>query len=419
VAAHLDERSGDSRAQAVYALMSYGRSRAWSEPYRPAWLPKVRREVLQSLRSLPLPREQEYLTQDWGVLRGPEAIAPLEALLDLPAPRGAYDAADVWRMAVKRLHEVDSPKAEARLIAELRQPDTRLDAATAALLPPGSIAERTPALIDALAEAQRTGGDWHRIMDLLARYGSPKALGRMKAIYESQTEHCQPELLAYFLRVDPDYADRILHERPWDMHADPPPCANRWFGTTARIDMAPALEKFAVAYLMHSNVETKMQAAQALGKFGSKAAEAPLWNTLRYFHDWWKDRRAQIKEQPQNQYLEVELRNALARARNWLADEADLRTLAALCISDRCAMETDRDLQTWRAPMLVDVAAGWDGFRAAVAQYPGLASVEELENKLAQFPRGSRFLLRVHGEDREAIADRVMRFGASRGLMLK
>jgi len=37
-------------------------------------------------------------------------------------------------------------------------------------------------------------------MSLLARYGSPSALRRMRAIYESQTEHCQPELLAYFDR---------------------------------------------------------------------------------------------------------------------------------------------------------------------------------------------------------------------------
>ena len=29
---------------------------------------------------------------------------------------------------------------------------------------------------------------------------------RIKEIFESQSERCQPELMAYFLRVDPDYA---------------------------------------------------------------------------------------------------------------------------------------------------------------------------------------------------------------------
>jgi hypothetical protein len=383
-------------------------------------MPRVRTEVLQSLRAAPLAREREYLTFDWETLRGPEAIPALEALLDLPAARTAYDQIGIWRIAVKRLYELDPAKARARIAAELPRPDTRLDEATAALLPPGSVPDLTGDLINALGAAQRTGGYWRGIMALLARFGSPKSLERIKAIYESQTDRCQPELLAYFLRVDPPYADRILHERPWDMHADPPPCAIHWFGITSRIYMAAPLEKFAAAYVMHANVETKMQAAQALGKYGSPAAEAPLWDALRYFHDWWKDRRAQIKDQPQNEFLEVELRNALARARHWVATDSDLRTIASLCITERCAMETDLDLRAWQPPMRAEVwlNAGED-FRGSAAQYAGLASVEEMEAKLAQFPKGSRFQLQVNGAGRERIVERLTRFAAARGITLK
>jgi hypothetical protein len=30
--------------------------------------------------------------------------------------------------------------------------------------------------------------------------------------------------MAYFVRVDPAYADRVFHSHPWDMQAEPPPC---------------------------------------------------------------------------------------------------------------------------------------------------------------------------------------------------
>jgi len=51
------------------------------------------------------------------------------------------------------------------------------------------------------------GGNSPLEMTALAKYASPQALPRIRAIYESQRDSCQPELMAYFVRVDPEYAD--------------------------------------------------------------------------------------------------------------------------------------------------------------------------------------------------------------------
>jgi hypothetical protein len=305
-------------------------------------------------------------------------------------------------------------KARARIIAEMSNPRMRLNEGTVELLLPGTIPPHTDDLIQALAGAQGPGGgDWHQTMALLARYGSPSALHRVRAIYESQTEHCQPELLAYFVRVDPAYAAQTMRQ------PGPDRCTLRYFAVTARIYMNPALEKFISGYLTSPVVDLKMHAAEALGKYGSPAAAAPLWNTLRYFHDYWKDRREQIKDHPENEYLEVALRNAAARARNWLARDTDLRTIASLCITNRCAAETENDLAVWQRPLEIEV---WlnapEDFRGSVAQYAGLQSIQEMEAKLAQFPAGSTLRLRVQGPGREATAERLRQFAAKRSLML-
>ena len=160
-------------------------------------------------------------------------------------------------------------------------------------------------LIEALAAAQRAGG-WNvqLRMTALAKYASPKALPRVKAIYESQQESCQPELMAYFVRVDPAYADRVFHSHPWDMQAEPPRCTVMYFDRTPRIAMGPVLEKYMVAYLMHRTVNLKKAAAQSLGRFGSPAALGALWDAFRYFHDYWKGKAAELAQNGEGVGLE-------------------------------------------------------------------------------------------------------------------
>ena len=86
-------------------------------------------------------------------------------------------------------------------------------------------------------------------------------LPRLRAIYESQQNPCQPELMAYFLRTDPGYADAVFHRHPWNMQAAAP-CAWEYFSFTPKLRMHAVLEKYLTAYLMHGDVRLKMAAAE-------------------------------------------------------------------------------------------------------------------------------------------------------------
>jgi len=405
LAAHFHEKTTAFQGAALDGLLQY----AAVSPTPPDWLPALRQEAIREFPQISAERQRAYLAWEWAVMRVPEMAPVLDSYLS----RAGTGDPEGWRLAIRRLNEFAPAQAQARIVADILQPVSRVDDDTLALLPPEATRGLTPKLIQTLATAQKgPAGNPFLAARLIARYGDAASLPRIKAIFESQPDKCQPELFAYFLRVDPAYAGRILHRQPWDMHAPAPVCATHYFAVTARIFMSPELESFIAAYTMHGDVQVKMAAAESLGTYGTAAAEQPLWDTLQYFHDYWKDRPALLQQNVEGEYLEVALRNAIARGNGWLANAADLARIASLCISERCQHETANDLHNMQQPLGVQVEGG--SFR--VAQYTNIASLEALEKKLAQFPPGTTFRLHVSSPGRGEIVQRLQQFGAGKGL---
>ena len=351
-----------------------------------------------------------------SALRSPDMAPLFESVLDGWRPGDYYEAP---RAALKNLYEIDPARAQARIRTELGKDRTWLETSQLELLPASAARIPDDALIEGLAAAQRAGG-WNvdLRMSALAKYASPRALPRIKSIQESQQVQCQPELMAYFSRVDPAYADRVFHRQAWDMQAAPPPCAISYFERTPRLAMGPVLEKYMIAYLAHRDVPLKKAAAQALGRFGSPAARGPLLDAFRYFHDYWNGKESELTQNAEGVSLEVEQRNALSRAANWLATDADLRAIESLCISDRCRYETGQDLRAWQKPLRIELSGQSGGIRATVAQYYGIETVEALKQRLAQFPKGTEFVLAAVGGGVEGAAADIRKYAAARGLVI-
>jgi hypothetical protein len=199
------------------------------------------------------------------------------------------------------------------------------------------------------------------------------------------------------------------------MHAAPPRGTLQIFNRTAPLAMNAALERYIGAYLMHEDVFLKSTAAKTLARYGSPAALPGLWAAFRYFHDYWKGKGPELEKLGQGVGLEVDLRDAIARGRGWLANETDLRLIESLCTSGRCIQETRQDLEAWKPPMRIDVYPQASGINGKVGQYYALDTVAALEAKLAQFPRGAHFVL--YGPPGKLSAD-IIRFGAEKGLTI-
>ena len=398
LAASLRPREGVGKGAAILCLLEYVQSLQNNSEARaalPAWMPELRKVAADSYFQVPFYMRGSMIGGGyWHLLRGPEMMPVIRAILE--ARVVDYNDQQNWNQALRRLYEVDPAEGRNRLLAELRNPETRIDEGTLALLPPDSVSGMDNELIDTLAEAQRRpAGNARMAMLMIARYASPRALPRLRAIYESQQNPCQPELMAYFLRTDPGYADAVFHRHPWDMQAAAP-CAWEYFSFTPKLRMHAVLEKYLTAYLMHGDVRLKMAAAESLGKYGSPTAQGALWEAFRYFHNFWKDRRGEVGETPANEMLESALRTAIARGRNWIVGEADLRMMESLCITQRCTWETREDLQASKPPLRVNLWGDAEDVHASVAQYSGL-TLEELKRKLAQFPKGTPFELDYRG----------------------
>ncbi|MDE3165701.1 MAG: hypothetical protein KGN36_07845, partial [Acidobacteriota bacterium] len=377
----------------------------------PVWIPALAAEFVRSYPSVEVPRQRYLLDLFTAAVRTPDVAPLLERVLDAWKPGNYYEAT---QSAIRGLNAIDPARAQARLRAELTRPQTWLDRAELEMLPPSAVPPMDDALIAALAADQRPGG-WNPQLRMaaLARYGTRAALPRVRAIYESQQEKCQPELLAYFVRFDPPYAGRVFHSHPWDMQAPPPRCTVQIFMRTAPLAMSPELEQYMAAYLMHSDVFVKTTAARMLGRYGSPTALPALWDALRYFRDWWKGRESELAGNGEGVALEAALRNAIARGRNWVTLPPDLRLIQTLCSSEQCRSETRSDLLEWEGTPRIRLSQGMGG-GARVAQYGDLEDLAAVEAKLAQFPRGTKFTRDATGPD----ADSLRRFAAAHGLVL-
>ena len=359
----------------------------------PAWIPILITEFARSFADIEEGRKQYLLDMFSATLRSPAIVPLLERVLDTWKPGGSYQPVQT---TIRALSGIDQTRAQARLRAELTRSQTWLDVEQLDLLPVTAVPPMDDALMEAAAESLRPPGWNPRLrMAALARYGTAAALPRVRSLFESQPGACQPELLAYFVRVDPAYADRIFTSHPWDMHAMPPRCTIQYFERTPKLAMSPGLERYLSAYLMHSDVHLKTMAARTLGRYGTPAVLPKLWETLRYFREWWNGKGPELEKNGEAIALEVELRNAIARGRGWLATEVELRQVAALCSSQWCAGETTADLREWEETLRVQLAQGQN----RVAQYRNLETLADLEAKLKQFPTGTRFVVSGAGPE--------------------
>jgi DNA-binding GntR family transcriptional regulator len=350
LAGSLARKQPEVRMAALQALLEYIRQKQAADPPlpEPAWARDFYREFARAYGRADT--HWSFLLNMFASTAPAETVVPfLESVLNAWKPGDYYEAA---HSAIRSLHRLDRARAHARLLAELTKPQTWLDSQLIPLLPPSAVPAMDDALIRALADAQRDGG-WNPQLRTaaLAKYATPKALERIKAIHESQQDECQPELMAYFVRVDPAFADRLLQSQISDMHAPAPPCTTQYFARTAPLAMHPVFEKYIAAYLNHGTVMVKMLATRALGNYGSPVAREPLWAAYRYFHEYWKGKKTALEENGEGVVLEVELRNALSRGANWRTSEAELHTIESLCISDQCLSETQGDLRASQPPL--------------------------------------------------------------------
>jgi len=315
-------------------------------------------------------------------------------------------------IALRRLYELSPEEGRRLIFEEIRRPKLRVGIDVLRSLPDETVPELNAVLLDKLGKARREGSwDTRDEAELIERYATDEISLQVKTIYEAgglNDPNCrtQPALVAYFLRVAPslggEYLKKALGTRPtWF-----PRCYERLLKGVADLHMSPEVEEVATAALEDENSEVVSQAASVLSEYGSADAEKALWKRFEKWHEAMQSRsKPEEKFSVDEERIEKALSEALSSGQAWLSDPEKLKRVRDLCLSDNARQEVEGVITNWDPQVYVNTTPFFDDEtpRFGVANRE-IKSLNQLKDKLLQFPGGTLFKLKIapNGDDQLA-----------------
>ena len=252
---------------------------------------------------------------------------------------------------------------------------------------------------------------------LVGRYATNAVLSQIKAAYVARQGgwDCKAEdgFVLYFLRVDPDYGVKRLQQAP-------SVCMTKSIPAVIRMKRWREVQPTIIANMSAPDLNRARQAAGTLALYGDAAAEEAMWQRLKAFHDQWAERtnRANTpKDASEAMDFQYGIVVAIGHAQAWLLTNEHVTELENLTLG-----QTRDNVKPWHwtPPIEVSLNLLFDGkLQSNVHQYHP-TDVNALRSKLAQYPSGTTFHVRLFGQ-REKLASVIQSIqdvAADHGLML-
>ena len=330
----VEQKQGAAKAISIKTLLD-----SMSAESVPATL---RSEIAALFPQLPASQQSELLDYQWKKIDAPEMIPVLRQIYET-APQSRYPENPLFASAVERLYELDTNRTRTLLLEEMKRPDPRLPYHTLAMLPDATLPELDATLLDHL---QHKGG--RPAEELIARYSTKSILDSVKDYYAKRDAEmksrvttnpniaapaCEPPLVAYFLRVDPAWGEKVLRQSLAERGYTMGRCWLGIIGQTAVYESGHVWESVAIDALQDPAVPVKIDAVKSLAQYGSPSAKPAIFDAFRYWHQWWENRGDQNDE---SRRLEQAFVEATTRPKNWTPVDADLATIRDLCLTAGC-----------------------------------------------------------------------------------
>lgn len=400
----------NKRGKALTISLGSAVSEAWDGQDLPKELmDRLVNQLFAAFDQLPLNEQNILLDSRWEKIKSP-ALVPLlkrraELFQDFPEMREskAYDSLQLSASALLRWYEMDPDGARPAIINEIMRPRPRYNARVLGVLPDETLPEVDAALAEHfLASEDLDAGD--NLASLIERYASEAILPQIVEKLDGHNGRwacaIQEPILAYVLRVNPAIARPRIEKAVAARGKEYSACNRALFSAVAPLHYDPILEELAIRSLNDPDPEVAISAAAMLGRHGSPAAESALWERYGSWCARWAGHESQLKastidglgEGFYQRALGETLMRALATGQSWLSDKAYLQRLSRLTTVPTIREELERDLKAWDGPAFsIDVQITSRYFSGRVAQYE-LQSMDNLKNKLGQFPSGSKFV---------------------------
>jgi len=403
------------RGKALSISLSTALSQAWDLNALPQQATdKLAGQLVSMFEQLPLNEQNTLLSFRWDKIKSP-ALLPIlkryaQSYRDFPEMReaNAYNSLQLSAAALQRWYELDPAGARPAIITEITRPRPRFGARVLGLLPDKTLPEVDFALAEHLVASDDLDVE-SNLASLIARYATDAILPQITEKLDPRigTWACaiQNPILAYILRVSPVSARPRLEKAIAARGEGFSACNHSLFQLVSEIQYDPLLEEIGIKSLDDPDPEVAMSAATMLGNFGSPAAESALWQRYASWSAQWAGREPELditfaeglNEKVYQLGLGLNLMRALATGKAWLSDKTELQRLSQLTKVRRIQQQLDSFLKIWEDQPLtifLDDGSSWARFHARVAQYE-FNSKDALEQKLTQFPPGTKFLLSI------------------------
>lgn len=410
--AALPAKRGDAQVQSLLTLLAnptFAKSNNSNEPsIQQTFAPPVIAAVAANFDRFPEQSKQWMLDQSWHLIRSPQM---------LPVVRREAEAGN--GQALLRWLELDPAAATAFIRQEivrsvprfssfyLRLPDESL---------PGQEKEIAANFVALTKEP-----DLAHAATLLHRYATREVLAMVLPFIDAQIANwscaVKEPVLAYLMKVSPDDAEPrveqtvkgVGHGR-W--------CTNTIFTELGFLEPSPVLERFAMAEI-EANGPLARDAADYLRMYGSAAAKPFVWKEFVRWHEQFVASGAEKRmhgNPPANEDYQLSvlvntLAEAFTRAEGWVITPDEARRVqqvqGAPAVPSNCTSNCGALLGTGPEPgdywIYSGVNEAWlrkqspmEYLNPAEDRYYMLnqyrcANMKALEQKLLQFPQGSKF----------------------------
>ena len=397
-------------------------------------------EVLAaSLKDLPAEKQLMELQYSWDLLRSAGLLPILELLAETPQKNpGSNESSGYWTrelksVALQRWFELDPEGAHEEALRQIGSPDPSLTADSLAFLPK----EKLPQFESLWADAFMATDDYQRetvFASLMARFGTGSEVAKVQEKANAKVGEwacaSQGAALAYLVEFDPVSARPLVERAVKERGKGKTACNRSVFQDISLYVTDPILSDVALEALDDPDPQITMDALIYLMSYGDKSVEQPVWNRYVEWSEKWR-RNADVLESRESGSIEnwggaavgENLVRALIENQGWLATPGLISRVLELCVGGQVCTESERIADQSKAgpgpyPVLVYRSGRNEMYH--VAQY-NPTSLELLEEKIEQFPRGTRFSLiptSPQNRDQMQLEDQVQELFEKNGMTL-
>ena len=432
VLAALPRKLGKARAATAQTLLG--------SP--PADLDRESERELASVLSasfLDLTEEQRgaELMWHWDLLRSPSMLPVLEASAKLPLTHPGSNRVDVYSrrefksIALARWYELDPAGATQEILLEIGSATPSLTAQSLTFLPKQTFPQFESIWAQRLGESK----DYEEetvLGGLLVHFGIGTASAQVERKLRAKMGawECAPQAaaLAYIVRFDSEQAKPLLDRALGAGGAVPTGCHHSLFQDVSAHASGAVLSDAAVASLDNPDRQVTMDALIYLTDHGREEDQKPIWDRYVKWSQQWSSKAEELDSQDRASFERIypeigvgeNLVHALIANQGWLADDHLVAETVRMCVGVQVCQQAQQLAALASPPHHVTLYQSPSSETYQVAQYAA-KSMELLDEKLAQYPKGTAFVLTpssLRNADQEALEKEAQELFKRNGLSL-